>query len=211
MNLTIISGGQTGADQGGLFAAKDSGIKTGGYIIKNFMTENGPMPRLAEYGIIPLDTTDYVKRTAMNAKTADITLWFGSTSSRGFMATRRECGNYGKPFLNVTNMSPSDISSKLLQLLNNKDTLIVNIAGNRESSNPGIQNKTYNAIKDVISILKNNSISRQTTINTANEILQSEGYAKFIESYNNRKLLDKTRKKKITSKPKRKTCSCKKK
>ena len=37
----IISGGQTGADKGGLIAAKKANIKTGGIAPKGFMTEAG--------------------------------------------------------------------------------------------------------------------------------------------------------------------------
>ena len=35
----IISGGQTGADMGGLLAAKDLGIRTGGWMPKGWLTE----------------------------------------------------------------------------------------------------------------------------------------------------------------------------
>ncbi len=42
-----ISGGQSGADFGGLLAAKRCGIPTGGKIPKGFLTENGPKPELA--------------------------------------------------------------------------------------------------------------------------------------------------------------------
>ena len=43
----IISGGQTGADQAGLAAAKRLGIPTGGFFSKGFLTEAGPRPDLA--------------------------------------------------------------------------------------------------------------------------------------------------------------------
>ncbi|HME98544.1 MAG TPA: putative molybdenum carrier protein, partial [Terriglobia bacterium] len=38
----IISGGQTGADMGGLLAARELGIETGGMAPKGWLTENGP-------------------------------------------------------------------------------------------------------------------------------------------------------------------------
>lgn len=40
----IISGGQTGADQGGLDAGKALGLKTGGLMPKGWRTEAGPRP-----------------------------------------------------------------------------------------------------------------------------------------------------------------------
>ena len=43
----VISGGQTGADQAGWRAAKASGIPTGGWMPKGFLTEDGPRPEFA--------------------------------------------------------------------------------------------------------------------------------------------------------------------
>ena len=48
----VISGGQTGADEAGLFAAKEFGIKTGGWMPRKFLNERGENPEYAElYGI----------------------------------------------------------------------------------------------------------------------------------------------------------------
>jgi hypothetical protein len=150
MKLTIISGEQTGADQGALMAAKDWDISTGGFITKGYMTEKGPMPELAKYGLTCLDTTDYVQRTALNAQSSDITFWFGSEDSRGFLATQRECKKANKPFINATTMSPDTIAKYLIKVSNDHTNYIINIAGNRESSSPGIQDKIYTIIKQVL-------------------------------------------------------------
>ena len=40
----IISGGQTGADQGALDAAIEYGFPYGGWLPKGRLTENGPLP-----------------------------------------------------------------------------------------------------------------------------------------------------------------------
>ena len=40
--LRVISGGETGADQGGMEAAIDLGLPTGGTAPPNFRTESGP-------------------------------------------------------------------------------------------------------------------------------------------------------------------------
>jgi Circularly permutated YpsA SLOG family len=47
----VISGGQTGADQAGLRAARASGIRCGGMAPKGWLTEAGPAPWLADYGL----------------------------------------------------------------------------------------------------------------------------------------------------------------
>ncbi len=43
----IVSGGQTGADQGALMAAKRLGLSTGGWMPQGFTTEAGTRP---DYG-----------------------------------------------------------------------------------------------------------------------------------------------------------------
>lgn len=47
----VISGGQTGADQAALRAARACGIPTGGWAARGWLTEDGPAPWLAEWGL----------------------------------------------------------------------------------------------------------------------------------------------------------------
>ena len=51
----VISGGQTGADQGGLMAAWERGIATGGAVPFEYRTNLGPNPILEALG---LEVTD---------------------------------------------------------------------------------------------------------------------------------------------------------
>lgn len=53
MLTKIISGGQTGADEGGLEGARLLGIPTGGTAPKGYRTENGPNLTLRDtYGLV---------------------------------------------------------------------------------------------------------------------------------------------------------------
>jgi hypothetical protein len=153
--IRVISGGQTGADQGGLQAAYELSIPTGGWTIKNYGTEVGPMPELAKYGLHCLDTNNYVARTALNAQQGHLTIWFGSMDSRGFQATRRECQLAHKPFEVMTNKARSIIETRIfLYYRNCKDPeFILNVAGNRESSSPGIHQEVYQSLLAVLSSL----------------------------------------------------------
>jgi hypothetical protein len=54
----VISGGQTGVDQAALRAAKACGIPTGGWCPLGFLTEAGPMPALADFGLAEMPTAD---------------------------------------------------------------------------------------------------------------------------------------------------------
>jgi hypothetical protein len=142
----IISGGQTGADQAGLRAAKRLGIKTGGWIPKGFKTEDGPRPSLEiHYGLIETIETDYTRRTWMNVNYSDGTLIFAEKDSRGSILTQNICRKLRKPYW--INPSCEDIR----MFINEHDIAVLNIAGNRESVSPGIGERIENLLIRAIS------------------------------------------------------------
>lgn len=136
ISLLVISGGQTGADMGGLLGAVDAGFSTGGWAPRGYMTESGPVPELAALGLHEAGA-GWVDRTNRNAAMADVTLWFGNAASPGGGATKRACRLAGKPFVDVNGWVPL----KIAEFLRVTNTQIVNIAGNRESSRPGLQDQ----------------------------------------------------------------------
>jgi len=146
----IISGGQTGADRGGLESAKELGISTGGYCPKGFLTENGPDLKLNDFGLIEMDTTDYKARTIKNIEVSDGTVIFCSTGNKdeilfgGSKITLSMAKKLGKPVI----VNPDESSFKTWLVENNIQTL--NVAGNRESVNPGIQNKVKEFLMKVL-------------------------------------------------------------
>ncbi|MDM8542637.1 putative molybdenum carrier protein [Desulfococcaceae bacterium HSG9] len=68
----IVSGGQTGADQGALDAAISLGIDHGGWLPKGRKTENGALP--SNYNLKEMDSAHYAKRTLQNVIDSDGTL-----------------------------------------------------------------------------------------------------------------------------------------
>jgi hypothetical protein len=130
----IISGGQTGADQGALAAAKELGIPTGGWMPRGFLTELGPNPSLEDlYGMQEHPSANYPPRTRQNVFDADGTIWISAENappSRGKMATYREVERYAKPFLN--NPTPQILLGWMAQW----DIRILNVAGPRASHDP---------------------------------------------------------------------------
>ncbi|MGH9425849.1 MAG: YpsA SLOG family protein [Terriglobia bacterium] len=69
--MTIISGGQTGADQAGLRAARAVGFRTGGYAPVGWFTEDGPQPALLQgFGLVECDRPGYAARTFANVEAA---------------------------------------------------------------------------------------------------------------------------------------------
>lgn len=136
----IISGGQTGADQGALKAALSLGLKTGGWMPKGFRTEDGPRPDLAKrYGLVEHSSSTYPPRTLSNVMASDGTLIFGNPYSPGCRLTRRYTLNQ-TPCYMIT--WPDDLLTDecffFRYWLVDFKIKVLNVAGNRESKNPGI-------------------------------------------------------------------------
>lgn len=150
MLTKIISGGQTGADQGGLYAARLLGLQTGGTAPPNWMTEDGPARELLEgFGLIEgeHDPRTYPKRTLRNVLDSNATVMFGRLTSTGSQLTLRYCRENNRRVL--INPSPY-ILANVIDLC---DIKILNVAGNRESKNPGIRQRTEDRISHVIRLL----------------------------------------------------------
>jgi hypothetical protein len=131
----IISGGQTGADQAGLYAGELLKIKTGGTAPYNFMTDEGiQIQLLTKFGLIPgpFDTKIYPKRTELNVKNSDGTILFGRLDRPGTKLTIKYCKKYQKLYFE----NPTSLELKFWIQLHNIH--ILNVAGNRERTNPGI-------------------------------------------------------------------------
>ena len=92
----IISGGQTGADQGALDAAIKLNIPHGGWIPKERLTENGPLD--ARYRLQEMTSKDYRKRTEQNIIDSDGTLIISNGKLAGGSAlTKKWATKHGRP------------------------------------------------------------------------------------------------------------------
>ena len=152
MGVKVISGGQTGADQGGLMGAWEAHVETGGTAAPRFMTEEGPRDAvLKSFGLVELNEKDpdmWPKRTWRNVQDSDGTVLFGNMASPGSKMTIRYCKTNLKPyFINPT-------AEQLADWMEANAINILNVAGNRESKNPGIYLKTRQVIYDTLRILE---------------------------------------------------------
>lgn len=147
----VVSGGQTGADQGGIMAAKESGLETGGWAPHGWRTDEGPAPWLADYGLKAHHSDQYKPRTIANVRMADATLWIGNRYSPGGWLTIETCEDEGKAFLVIPWPAPEWAEHGALQryaqtlrswITEKAPWGILNIAGNRERTNPGIREHT---------------------------------------------------------------------
>lgn len=149
--IRIVSGGQTGADQGGWLAAVDAGLQIGGWMPRGFLTEDGPRPEFATlYGAREHPSEKYPPRTFANAREADATAWFGRGDSRWFACTERAAE--GKPFFVVATRSVRP--AEMADFLEGHGVEVLNVAGNRESISPGICERVRAFLGEVIAELR---------------------------------------------------------
>jgi hypothetical protein len=140
MITCLISGGNTGADQGGLQAGRYLGLATGGYAPKNYRTENGNQRELLEsFGVMEHDSLDYAPRTKDNIRLSDGTVIFGRRSP-GSNLTEETCRIQKKPCLWMLAWVCTPKNRLLfLSWVKAHNITVLNVAGNRESVSPGIQ------------------------------------------------------------------------
>lgn len=95
----IVSGGQTGADQGGLAAAAQLGLETGGFAPPGYLTASGHNPALLRdvYGLVETSgggssvARMYASRTQLNIADSQATVAFWLRPSPGTDCTVGYC------------------------------------------------------------------------------------------------------------------------
>lgn len=145
----IVSGGQTGVDRGALDAALESGRHCGGWCPRGRRAEDGIIA--VRYPLKETDSSDYRQRTEWNVRDSDGTLILHKGPLEGGTAlTGKLAANYGRPCLTVELGGEEDMGP-VLQWLEANNIRVLNVAGPRESKNPGI---TRIAARYVVRLLK---------------------------------------------------------
>lgn len=146
----VVSGGQTGVDRGGLEAAMAIGLEHGGWCPKGRIAEDGTIP--PEYDLTESRSPDYWVRTEQNVVDSDGTLiLYRDKLTGGTKFTQKMAKKHAKPFCLVDMNSDWD-QAEVRDWLSEQQIVILNVAGPRESSQPGILVESRDA---VISILSN--------------------------------------------------------
>jgi hypothetical protein len=131
----IISGGQTGADQAGLDWAIEHGVVHGGRCPKGRKSEDGLID--ARYNLIETAESNYLVRTKLNVQQSDATLIFtlAKELDGGSKKTREFAEKFGMPSRHI---HPGTNPEHVVGFLTRNRVKILNVAGKRESSAPGI-------------------------------------------------------------------------
>lgn len=144
----IISGGQTGVDQGALHGAQLAGVATGGIAARGWTTEDGSAEELLRgFNLRECSTPGYRDRTRQNVLQSDATLLIGNAGSPGSRLTEELCDKFGKPHMLYPWPSHVPMQLECVALwVGQQEIRVLNVAGNRESRNPGISRMTKRLI-----------------------------------------------------------------
>ena len=138
-------------------AAKLYGLQTGGWIPRGFKTYDGPHPEYAElYGLVETPEEDYVARTILNTRDSDATIRFAKDmQSAGEKCTLKGIKMFKRPYYDIhlgKSMSPQPLEA--VELFIQHPINVLNIAGNRESTSPGIEQYTIDFLLALFAMLE---------------------------------------------------------
>ncbi len=148
MLSTIVSGGQTGVDRGALDAAAAAGIGHGGWCPKGRRAENGRIP--ADYRLSETPSLRYAERTEWNVRDSDGTLVLSRGPIRGgTRLTVKLARRYCRPSL-VVELDGTQDAAAVARWIRESNIGVLNVAGPRESSHPGIAADARSFVGEII-------------------------------------------------------------
>jgi predicted Rossmann fold nucleotide-binding protein DprA/Smf involved in DNA uptake len=132
----IISGGQTGVDRAALDVAIELGIPHGGWCPLGRLAEDGALA--PHYQLQECESADYALRTKRNVISSTATLIVArGARSGGTLLTEQFSQKHGRPCF-VVDLNRDSGLSQIRHWLGEQRVSILNVAGPRESSSPGI-------------------------------------------------------------------------
>jgi hypothetical protein len=153
--ITIVSGGQTGADRAALDFAIQHGIPHDGWCPKGRCAEDGPIAEI--YRLTETPSRRYSQRTEWNVRDSDATIVFSIRPEPigGTALTLAVARRLGKPCLHLSRETDSrdrsgllmsavdsqtiaEAAAKLVAFLDARDIERLNVAGPRASQEPKI-------------------------------------------------------------------------
>lgn len=141
--ITIVSGGQTGADRAALDFAIEFGFPHGGWCPRGRLAEDGCIP--LRYELRETPSRKYAQRTEWNIRDSDATLVFSivAESTGGTRLTLDLAKGLEKPLLHLSRENDSrqaatGAAEKLRAFLSEHAVRTLNVAGPRASQEPDV-------------------------------------------------------------------------
>ncbi len=146
----IVSGGQTGVDRAALDAALQCGLAIGGWCPRGRRAEDGPID--ARYSLAQTPTDRYPQRTRWNVRDSDGTLVLTrGKPDRGTALTVRLASERQKPLL-ILDLSQDPDPAQVARWAREQGVRILNVAGPRESSAPGIYRQATDFLRRLLEL-----------------------------------------------------------
>jgi hypothetical protein len=146
--VRIVSGGQTGVDRAALDAARARGIAQGGWCPRGRRAEDGPIP--ARYPLREHPSPEYAARTERNVVDSDATLVLAIGAPRdGTALTVRLAARHGRP-CRVVDLAEPPPPAEVAGWLEANAVRVLNVAGPRESTHPGIHDRAAAYLEQVL-------------------------------------------------------------
>ncbi|MDA7948733.1 MAG: putative molybdenum carrier protein [Hyphomicrobiaceae bacterium] len=155
MLTRIVSGGQTGVDRGALNAALAAGIDAGGWCPKGRRAEDGAIPD--KFPVQEMESADYAHRTKANVRDSDATLILTHNPklSGGTKLTRTFAVELKKPHLWADPAGDlAEEARRVADWMEAEQVHVLNVAGPRESGEPGIQGQAEEFVASLVDELK---------------------------------------------------------
>lgn len=148
----IVSGGQTGADQGALAACVQKNFPYGGWVPKGRRSEKGKVPH--KYRMRQHWSRHYPPRTEKNVLDSDGTVIFTfGRPDGGSLLTIDFAKKHKRPWLAVDLLQPRGAAvAKVVRWIRRRlpDGAVLNVAGSRRSKAPGIHMAVKKVMGEVI-------------------------------------------------------------
>jgi Circularly permutated YpsA SLOG family len=135
--ITIVSGGQTGADRAALDWALSNSVPCGGWCPKGRKAEDGPID--SKYPLKETPSASYLQRTEWNVRDSDAAVLFSiePTLTGGSFKTVEFARKHQKPQLHLCARDHS-AADKLKAFVRRNRVKVLNVAGPRASKEPGV-------------------------------------------------------------------------
>ena len=135
-------------DRAALDVAAELGIPGGGWCPRGRKAEDGRIPE--RYPLREAPTTLYAQRTEWNVRDSDATLILTAGDLTGGTALTKTCADeLGRPCLDVDLSCPPDRRA-LFEWLRTHDVHVLNVAGPRESTQPGIYAQAAAFLREIL-------------------------------------------------------------
>ncbi len=135
--MKVVSGGQTGVDRAALDAAIAVGLKVGGWCPAGRVAEDGALDR--SYVLTETPSADPAQRTEWNVRDSDATLVIvrGEALRGGTKLTVEIARRLSKPVV-ILQLVDRHVADHAIDWIRGRSLSTLNIAGPRESEEPGI-------------------------------------------------------------------------